>query len=185
MYTNLVTVFFLCGLWHGASWHFVIWGLWHGSFLVLERLLPTEPRKHKSTKTFSLEGQESFSWSRVFVVSWRHTYTLAVVMVGWVFFRAETLPGAVAFLEALVGLSPAVPAPLTVRWFLSNDVLLAIAAGVIGSTPWVPALASWREPDRKESPMTLAGALALTAVLVLAIMHVAARSYNPFIYFRF
>ena len=37
-YVNLVTVFFLCGLWHGASWNFVIWGLWHGTFLVIERV---------------------------------------------------------------------------------------------------------------------------------------------------
>jgi alginate O-acetyltransferase complex protein AlgI len=106
-------------------------------------------------------------------------------MIGWVFFRADTLPGAIAFLKALVGLSPALPAPLTVRWFLSNDVLLAIAAGIVGSTPWLPALASRHEPSRTESPLTLAGALALTAVFVLSIMHVAARSYNPFIYFRF
>jgi alginate O-acetyltransferase complex protein AlgI len=109
-------------------------------------------------------------------------------MVGWVFFRAETLPGALAFLQAMVGLSPALPAPLTVRWFLSTDVMLAIAAGVVGSAPWLPALAGVAargEPDRTESPMTLAGALALTAVFVLSIMHVAARSYNPFIYFRF
>jgi len=106
-------------------------------------------------------------------------------MVGWVFFRADTLPGAIAFLKALVGLSPALPAPLTVGWFLSNDVLLAIAAGVVGSTPWLPALASRHEPSRTESPMTLAGALALTAVFLLSIMQVAARSYNPFIYFRF
>ena len=106
-------------------------------------------------------------------------------MVGWVFFRADTLPGALAFLKAMIGLSPALPAPLAIGWFLSNDVLLAIAAGVIGSTPWLPALAAARQPTRTESPMTLAGALALTAVFLLSIMHVAARSYNPFIYFRF
>jgi alginate O-acetyltransferase complex protein AlgI len=188
MYTNLVTVFFLCGLWHGASWNFVIWGLWHGMFLVIERVLATRTRRYENTKrentkgSFSLESQESSSWFRV---SWFRVYTLAVVMVGWVFFRAETLPGAVAFLEALVGLSPALPAPLALGWFLSNDVLLAIVAGIIGSTPWLPALASRREPDRTESPLTLAGALALTAVFLLSIMHVAARSYNPFIYFRF
>jgi len=174
MYTNLVTVFFLCGLWHGASWNFVIWGLWHGAFLVIERV--THTRR---------ENQRSFSRFRGFAFSWRHAYTLAVVMIGWVFFRAETLPGALAFLKALAGLSPALPAPLGVRWFLSNDVLLAMAAGIVGSTPWLPALAARQEPSRAESPMTLAGALALTAVFLLSVMHVAARSYNPFIYFRF
>ena len=83
------------------------------------------------------------------------------------------------------GGSPVIVDALTVSWFLSNDVLLAIAAGVIGSSPWLPALAARREPAGTESPITLAGALALTAVFVLSIMHVAARSYNPFIYFRF
>ena len=43
-YVNLVTIFFLCGLWHGASWNFAIWGLWHGLFLVIERLISRRPR---------------------------------------------------------------------------------------------------------------------------------------------
>jgi len=74
---------------------------------------------------------------------------------------------------------------------LTTDVLLALAAGAIGSTPWLPALVPvWTQhrDDRRESvalawPMALAGTVALTAVLVLSIMHVAARTYNPFIYF--
>lgn len=77
-YFNLLLVFFLCGLWHGASWTFVIWGLYHGLFLVVERLgliqlLKTIP------------------------VFFRHVYTMLVVMVGWVFFRAETLDQALAY----------------------------------------------------------------------------------------
>ena len=233
-YANLVTVFFLCGLWHGASWNFVIWGLWHGAFLVVERLMSTKARnhenakhettkhettkhetakhetaKHETTKRHQgIQEQPEFgfavSWFRVFVVSWfrgfavswfrgfvvscsRHAYTLAVVMIGWVFFRAETLPGAVAFLKALAGVRPGLPSPLTVGWFLSNDVLLALAAGVIGSTPWVPALAARLARNRRDRTpgVEWAGMAALTAVLVLSIMHMAARTYNPFIYFRF
>ena len=80
MYANLVTVFFLCGLWHGASWNFVIWGLFHGSFLVVERL--------------GLAAAIRRLWRPL-----RHVYLLLVVMIGWVFFRADTLPSAVAFLE--------------------------------------------------------------------------------------
>ena len=80
MYRNLVTVFFLCGLWHGASWNFVIWGLFHGTFLVVERvgLAAAIMRLPRPV---------------------RHVYLTLVVMVGWVFFRADTLPGAIAFLE--------------------------------------------------------------------------------------
>ena len=71
-YVNLVIVFFLCGLWHGASWTFVIWGLYHGTFLVMERL--------------GLADRLMRLWRPL-----RHLYLLIVVMVGWVLFRADTL----------------------------------------------------------------------------------------------
>jgi alginate O-acetyltransferase complex protein AlgI len=178
MYGNLVTVFFLCGLWHGASWNFVIWGVWHGTFLVIERVASNRRgrRERGANQPFSAS-------SASFAVALRHLYTLAVVMIGWVFFRAETLAGAVAFLEALAGLSPALPAPLTVQWYLTNDVLLALAAGAIGSTPWLPALAARLE--RVPFPARFVEPIALMAVLVVSLMHVAARTYSPFIYFRF
>ena len=81
-YLNLLTVFFLCGLWHGASWTFVVWGLYHGAFLILERL--------KFGKLLNS------AWSPV-----RHLYTILVFMVGWVFFRSDTLPYALEFLKAM------------------------------------------------------------------------------------
>jgi alginate O-acetyltransferase complex protein AlgI len=84
MYFNLVLVFFLCGLWHGASWSFVVWGLYHGTFLVVERL--------------GLAGVV-----RRFPAPVRHAYLLVVVMIGWVFFRADTLQHAVAYLGAMAG----------------------------------------------------------------------------------
>src|SRR6185295_9756162 len=65
MYVNLVIVFFLCGLWHGAQWTFVLWGLFHGAFLVLER----GPAGR---------GLETL-WSPA-----RHVYLMLVVMIGWV-----------------------------------------------------------------------------------------------------
>src|SRR5262245_59251454 len=187
-YANLVTVFFLCGLWHGASWNFVIWGLWHGAFLVFERLISTKRRNHETTNPIRTpDGHKSFSWLRGFEVSWQRAYALGVVMIGWVFFRADTLPGAIAFLKAMAGLSPALPAPLTVDWYLSNDVLLAIAAGMVGSMPWVPALAARLEREQRHQTVGVqaVGTAAITAILVASIMHVAARTYNPFIYFRF
>jgi len=78
-YRNLVSVFFLCGLWHGASWNFVIWGMFHGLFAVIERF-PLGKRLTQRSRIVS------------------HLYTLLVVMVAWVFFRAPTLPGALGYL---------------------------------------------------------------------------------------
>ena len=176
-YANLVTVFFLCGLWHGASWNFVIWGLWHGSFLVIERLRGDRIRNPRSA--IRNDGVGVLAWP-----IWPHLYTLAIVMVGWVFFRAETLPGALAFLRSLAGLTAAAPTPYSVAWHLTPELWLALAAGAIGSTPWMPALAARLDTGRSSS-LPLLNTAALMALLVLSIMSMAARTYNPFIYFRF
>jgi len=168
-YRNLVTVFFLCGLWHGASWNFVIWGLFHGAFLVIERL--------------GVAG----ALKRVSPVA-RHAYLLLVVMVGWVFFRAEDLPAALAFLRAMFGFGIGEMPPLRLTWYLTPEVRLALLAGIIGSMPIVPwareyvqqRWTGWRVPV-----VEAAGAVALLGVFVAALLQVAARTYNPFIYFRF
>ena len=168
-YRTLVTVFFLCGLWHGASWNFVIWGLFHGTFLVLERLGLGRLLKRVTPTA-------------------RHVYLLVVVMVGWVFFRAEDLPTAIAYLRAMFGLGdPQMPA-VRLTWFLTAEVRLALVAGVIGSMPVVPYLRtlSERTADSWRGWATeAAGTVALLAVFLGALLQVAARSYNPFIYFRF
>jgi alginate O-acetyltransferase complex protein AlgI len=162
-------VFFLCGLWHGASWNFVIWGLFHGTFLVIERLGLASALKRADPLV-------------------RHVYLLVVVMVGWVFFRAENLPAALAYLQAMFGLGHGEMPALRLSWYLTPEVRLALFAGIIGSMPIMPfmrerterMLASWQRWTTE-----FAGALALVAVFLAAILQVAARSYNPFIYFRF
>ena len=169
-YRNLVTVFFLCGLWHGASWNFVIWGVFHGAFLVVERL--------------GL-ARLTMRWPRVL----RHAYLMLVVMVGWVFFRADTLPGAAAFLRAMFGfnLTPE-PTPLTVGFHLTPELWLALVAGTVGAAPLVPALNRWRSATTarvKRLTLDAAGLAVLVVVFVASLMQIAAGSYNPFIYFRF
>jgi alginate O-acetyltransferase complex protein AlgI len=169
-YANLVTVFFLCGLWHGASWNFVVWGLFHGAFLVLERL--------------GLAAAVKRVWRPL-----QHGYLLIVVMTGWVFFRAETLGEALGFLKALAGLNRGVTGtPMTVAWFLTPELLLAIAAGILGSAPLGEALSGWRQARPAAAGSWRWDALitaGLLIVLVASAMQVAAGSYNPFIYFRF
>ena len=162
-YLNLVAVFFLCGLWHGASWTFVVWGLFHGLFLVVERAGAA-----RAMQTIARPL--------------RHVYLLLVVMIGWVFFRAEGLTYAFGMLRAMAGFGVASPTPFGVGWYLRSDIALALAAGAIGSTPWVRALAR----DREESwALGLASPAALMLMLAASMMQMAARAYNPFIYFRF
>jgi len=168
-YRNLIVVFVLCGLWHGASVNFVLWGLYYGLFLVAERA--------------GFGGIVAASWRPL-----RHAYLLVVVMVGWVFFRADTLAGAQAMLGAMAGLaSPAASTP-SVALVLDAEHVLAILAGIVGSMPWAPALRRWI--DRQPSVALQAGATVGTLVgmmtmLVATAMLLAAGTYNPFIYFRF
>jgi alginate O-acetyltransferase complex protein AlgI len=171
VYLNLVTVFFLCGLWHGASWTFVVWGLYHGVFLVIERL----------------------GWSTVLARlprPARHVYALLVAIVGWVFFRADTLSGAAGMLRAMAGFSPALPTAYGVGWYLTPEVALAMAAGVAGSAPVWPVIAArLAQPSAdgaRFGPLTSALTFAvLAAVFGGCAMLIAAHTYNPFIYFRF
>jgi alginate O-acetyltransferase complex protein AlgI len=176
VYLNLTVVFFLCGLWHGASWTFVIWGLLHGLFLVLERLGLGE-RLARAPRVFG--------WG----------YTMLVVMVGWVFFRADSAVHAVAVLGAMAGGGAAQPTAFSASWYLTPELLLAAAAGVVGSTPVIQALARRASrPTSAESGVvvldvepqwSMGVVIALAALLVASMTQVAAGSFSPFIYFRF
>jgi len=171
-YLNLVLVFFLCGLWHGASWTFVVWGLFHGAFLVIERA--------------GLAGRLTRLPRPV-----RHAYVLLIVMISWVFFRAASLPDAVSMLGAMFGGAATAPAAYAPAWYLNREVLLALAAGIIGSTPVVPWIADrWLRigsagDERLAWLPSLVGAAALFTLLAASLSMSAASTYNPFIYFRF
>jgi alginate O-acetyltransferase complex protein AlgI len=167
VYLNLTIVFFLCGLWHGAAWTFVVWGLIHGAFLVLERTGVLRP----ITSTPIV----------------RHVYVLAVVMFGWVFFRSETFAYAFGYLAALVRPSPA--PELTFLGTVNHETLLVFAAGCVLATPifsrWIEAALN----DDAWRPRAIVGATALPAALAViflaSVVKIAAGTYNPFIYFRF
>ncbi len=171
-YFNLVTVFFLCGLWHGASWTFVVLGLYHGLFLVIERL----------------------GWANVIGKAprpLRHLYALIVAIVGWVFFRAETFGQAAAFLAAMMGLQGTSENGMDVRLYLSNTVLVAMVLGAIGSAPLFPTLgrrfakATRSTSLMKALPLQVIAVSFCLSVLVMSILRLSASSHNPFIYFRF
>jgi alginate O-acetyltransferase complex protein AlgI len=175
-YLNLMTVFFLCGLWHGASWTFAAWGLYYGLFLVLER-------RRLGRFIASL-------WTPL-----QHVYTLLIVMVGWVFFRAESLPQVAAFLRSMAGFGRGNGIAYHTGLYLDTQVVLAIVAGVLASAPLLPHLAALRNRFANAvdgavgATMRLVldlGELAtLSALFLCSTMMLAAGTYNPFIYFRF
>jgi len=177
VYLNLVIVFVLCGLWHGASWTFVAWGLFHGLFLVVERMVSRGRSSGGSRALGRVAG---------------HLYALLVVMVGWVFFRAETLDEAAGMLAAMAGMASAAAPSYDVTWFLTPEVVVALAAGAVGAMPVAPMVVTWWRGDaRRGETMRLGGVasavvvVSLVAMLGAAVLLSAAGTYSPFIYFRF
>src|SRR5205085_11691663 len=121
MLFNLMLVFLLCGLWHGASWNFVVWGAAWGALLVLERL-------------------EFGAWMarRARVV--RHAYLLTVVTATSVFVRSPTVLQSLAFFKAMSGFAGAGAGARGASLYMNAELALALAAAVLGSMPLVPAL---------------------------------------------
>ena len=172
---NLVTVFFLCGLWHGASWTFVVWGLYHGFFLVLER-----------TRFGAIQAQCPKPL--------RHLYTIFVVMMGWVLFRAATFTVAGNFFQAMFGLNHA-PLAQPLARYTTSQVVCAIALGILFSGPlwsWIKDAGSRQlqaSPTQSRLVIQILGSaieiLLITALFVVSASWLASGTYNPFIYFRF
>jgi len=160
-YLNLLLVFALCGLWHGAAYSFLAWGLWHGLLLVIERL----PRNRLGFAPAGIAG-----WAA----------TMLCVIVGWVIFRAPTLEAAMHHLLAMSGLGAqggGIPLPVP-------DKLLVLAVGVVASLApagWWRAAVDRLGPRGREAALS-AGALAL---FLYSSALIAANGFNPFIYFRF
>jgi alginate O-acetyltransferase complex protein AlgI len=171
-YGNLIFVFFICGLWHGASWSFIVWGLFHGALLVVERL--------------GLNDWLKRSWPMV-----RHAYLVLAVLVGWVFFRAENLSHAVGYLSAMFGLAPVVATTSKLALYLNAEVAVMLVVGVIASTPVFPAVRAqvaagrWKELAANQ-PLIAGAQLALyLSIFSLSVLWLASGTHNPFIYFRF
>lgn len=164
-YINLLIVFFLTGLWHGANWNFIIWGLFHGSFIVIERL-----------NFVKLPSKLNFL-SRI--------YTLLVVIVGWVLFRSENLQYAIDFMKSMFSFSigdtnnyPYI--------FLNNYVLTILALGIVFSFPLKTFIEQKLEllVKNKDIRDTILHSIHIL-VFIFSIMELAQTTYNPFIYFRF
>jgi len=181
-YANLVIVFLLCGLWHGASWPFVLWGAWHGAFLVLERAgLDSALRRI---------GNAAHPVSRLISRFISHLYALGVVMGGWVLFRCDTLAHAIDYFQALAGLSQASPARHPVAQLLDPLVAFTLVIATVFCTPLAQRIGAWRDrvaarPGAAAAALLGADIAWLGFVGIAASAFLAAGTYNPFIYFRF
>lgn len=164
---NKLIVFFLCGLWHGASWTFVIWGLVHGLFLMVEELTGFTKR----------------------IPRWLgHLYALAVVCLTFVIFRADDMVQATGIWRAMVmGWDFSRPAMEVAMAPLTPLFLTCLAVGLVAALPVGPWLRARLEKGQGAVPAVVQPVTYGLAMVVLALAFVTLSSgaYNPFIYFRF
>lgn len=165
---NILIVWMLTGIWHGAGWNFLLWGLWFAWWLILEKLF---------LKRFfdALPGV----FGRI--------YTMLLVVISWVFFAIESGGGAMDYLKVMAGMGEAGWAG-SISYFdgLENLVLFVIAA--IASTPLLHRMGSDLEKAATGYGIAVCRVLekVVTAVLLIAsIAYIVDATYNPFLYFRF
>jgi alginate O-acetyltransferase complex protein AlgI len=171
-YRNLATIFLLCGLWHGASWNFVIWGAYHGLLLIIER----------AGLGKVLRGLPS-------IVSW--AYTLLAVMAGWVWFRAVEFSDALRMFNGLVGLNGVGTLDPKLHFVLYPTSFTALVLGAAfallprtnGTPPLRGQLAGLLRVF--SSRYALSDMLFITLLFVLSVLSVSSGTYSPFLYFRF
>jgi alginate O-acetyltransferase complex protein AlgI len=170
-YMNLLIVFLLCGLWHGAAWTFIIWGVYHGLFLVLERL----------------------AFTKILNKTWRpirHIYTIMIVLIGWIIFRAENFHHLNYFLKAFFGFGVGDTIVYSYLSYLSNSLLIVLLSGAVFSMPifliFSNALSHQTRPlNIRKVAMFSILEIFYISILLLSLLNIASGSYNPFIYFRF
>ncbi|MBQ1817697.1 MAG: MBOAT family protein [Clostridia bacterium] len=158
---NLAVVWALTGLWHGASWNFVLWGVWHGFFVVMEKLFL---------------GKWLKKWPRVL----QHVYSLLIAMFGWMLFDFTKLPELFGFLGTMFGSTGTLLSHDGGALILSYLPLLIVAC--VASTPLAANLRHKLDGKRWAEYADIA--LVLIA-LTFCIASLVASGYNPFIYFRF
>lgn len=163
-YRNLLVVWFLTGLWHGASWNFVLWGLYYGVFVTIEKLFLLE----------WLNRRPRFVG---------HLYTLFVVVIGWVLFEFESIPQIAGYLGTMFGLGAhAFFDSQAVYYLYTNGALLLVLA--VCSTPLVRKAGSVIQMKLGKAGLLVIPMIYLSLVF-LSTAYLVNESYNPFLYFRF
>lgn len=170
MYINLLIVFTITGIWHGANWTFLVWGLFHGLFLVIEKIT-------------GLNKTEKYKPARWII-------TMLIVIIAWVFFRADTIHDALNYIKAMFGFNKNAEELIVSSMYLENAtyyVLMVI--GIVGSTPLIKRY-FLRNIDAFDTvyvnkATVLMQNIFIILLLVMVYIMLANNAYNPFIYFRF
>lgn len=163
---NLLIVWMLTGLWHGAAWNFLVWGLYYGSLLVLEK----------------------FVWGKVLgrlPSAVKHIYSLVLVLIGWVFFFSPNLGYAVSYIGTLFGAGASAFADKQALFFVFTNWLLFLLA-ILGSSSFGYTFMKRMIGEFNSVRMRKAAAgIIYIGIFLISVAYLVTESFNPFLYFRF
>ena len=160
---NKVIVFTLCGIWHGAAWTFLIWGLWHGLFSALESLLPVKKW------VGSIPGR---------IVG--HIYTLLVVMLGFVMFRAQSIEQGLQVICAMFTGTSSI-STVVLHQLLTGEFVFTLLSGAVLCLPVVP----WCKANPKLRRLESVSWIFCAVLFILCLLKLASGGFTPFIYAQF
>ena len=159
-YRNLGIVFVLCGIWHGASWTFLLWGIYHGVFLIIERVI-------KNKWNFAMKGIAG------------NVITFFIVLFGWVLFQCDTIMEAFHYFRAMFGMNQlAEHLYYKYTYYINKEILFAAAAGFLLS------IFPFERIKQKIGASPWKGFFCIF-LLVLCMIYMSDASFNAFIYFQF
>lgn len=168
---NMLIVWLLTGLWHGASWNFVIWGLYFFVLLVIEKYL-----------LFKIE-------KKIPKIIWR-LYFVVIILVGWVFFYHSSLSDAIQFLGIMFGAGASSFSSSEVEIFL-NSYIIFIGIALIGCTPFIKSIFQRIKGHMEKKQIgvysvdQIVKSIVNTAIFIMSIIMLVGQSYSPFLYFKF
>ncbi len=158
---NILVVWSLTGLWHGAAWNFIAWGAFYGMLLIAEKYVFARV----------LERIPTFI---------RYIITMVIVMIGWVFFSAENLSSAVSYIKSMFGMHGNTFMDDNARYLISENifslsVMILCATGIFALLPRV----------KNFRFNTILMSIGYIGIFILCIIYLISETYNPFLYFRF
>jgi len=163
-YINIFIVFLCTGIWHGASFNFIFWGLWHGLFMIIERIVRKKQWYIKIPNFIKI------------------SFTILIVMIGWVLFRANGLLDATNYLSIMFGLKNFEFISFDYRYFLNIKLIVWIIVGIILSTPFISNKIEKYENNKGFQLMKI-GIIGI--LFIISIVFIVNSTYSPFIYFQF
>lgn len=161
---NLLIVWFLTGLWHGAAWNFVAWGLYYGVILIIEKYLLSSVLDRLPDVV-------------------RHIYSIVLVVIGWVLFFSSSFGQAADYIRVMFGAGAHGFADRESMYLLTSNLILWLIL-IFGSTPLVHFRYEHMVRSKKWNT-TIINSVVYAALFIVCIAYLVTETYNPFLYFRF